>query len=197
MEIPRNFLWLIQILELFDLYWACFLCLQAKHQSNGHLVRQVGLEPDEAATKPANQLTKLVKPVNQSAKPVSLPVKSSSPKPNKQTAPPKVNLNETKPASATKTDGKKDTVRSIGILFNDNNDNNNHIQRRSLRYFAVSSLRHEPSRTYMYAQVTRAQSCANHVQHIEHMQHVVLGALWYEGTTQLLSLTEVKSHRYI
>ena len=27
-----------------------------------------------------------------------------------------------------------------------------------------------------------------------HVQHVVLRATWYEGTAQLLSLTEVKSH---
>ena len=47
-----------------------------------------------------------------------------------------------------------------------------------------------------YAQVARAQSCANHVQHIERLSHasVVLRATWYEGTAQLLSLTELKSH---
>ena len=42
----------------------------------------------------------------------------------------------------------------------------------------------------------RAQSCANHVQHIERISHasVMLRATWYEGTAQLLSLTELKSH---
>ena len=48
----------------------------------------------------------------------------------------------------------------------------------------------------MYAQVARAQSCANHVQHIERLSRasVMLRATWYEGTAQLLSLTELKSH---
>ena len=47
-----------------------------------------------------------------------------------------------------------------------------------------------------YAQVARAQSCANHVQHIERLSRasVMLRATWYEGTAQLLSLTELKSH---
>ena len=49
-----------------------------------------------------------------------------------------------------------------------------------------------------YAQVARVQSCANHVQHIERLSHasVMLRATWYEGTTQLLSLTELKSHLF-
>ena len=47
-----------------------------------------------------------------------------------------------------------------------------------------------------YAQVARAQPCANHVQHIERLSRasVMLRATWYEGTAQLLSLTELKSH---
>ena len=50
----------------------------------------------------------------------------------------------------------------------------------------------------MYAQVARAQSCANHVQHIERLSRasVMLRATWYEGTAQLLSLTELKSHLF-
>ena len=50
----------------------------------------------------------------------------------------------------------------------------------------------------MYAQVARAQPCANHVQHIERLSHasVMLRATWYEGTAQLLSLTELKSHLF-
>ena len=40
-----------------------------------------------------------------------------------------------------------------------------------------------------YAQVARVQSCANHVQHVNHM-------VGYEGTAQLLSLTEFKSHLF-
>ena len=43
-----------------------------------------------------------------------------------------------------------------------------------------------------------AQSCANHVQHIECLSRasVMLSATWYEGTAQLLSLTELKSHLF-
>ena len=49
-----------------------------------------------------------------------------------------------------------------------------------------------------YAQVARTQSCANHVQHIERLSRasVMLRATWYEGTVQLLSLTELKSHLF-
>ena len=49
-----------------------------------------------------------------------------------------------------------------------------------------------------YAQVARAQSCANHVQHIERLSRasVMLRPTWYEGTAQLLSLTELKSHLF-
>ena len=49
-----------------------------------------------------------------------------------------------------------------------------------------------------YAQVSRAQSCANHVQHIERLsrESVMLRATWYEGTAQQLSLTELKSHLF-
>ena len=47
-------------------------------------------------------------------------------------------------------------------------------------------------------QVARVQSCANHVQHIERLSYasVMLRATWYEGTAQLLSLTEFKSHLF-
>ena len=49
-----------------------------------------------------------------------------------------------------------------------------------------------------HAQVARAQSCANHVQHIERLSRasVMLRATWYEGTAQLLSLTELKLHLF-
>ena len=49
-----------------------------------------------------------------------------------------------------------------------------------------------------YAQVAQAQQCANHVQHIERLScaSVVLRATWYEGTAQLLSLTDLKSHLF-
>ena len=49
-----------------------------------------------------------------------------------------------------------------------------------------------------YAQVARAQSCANHVHHIERVSRANMscygGATWYEGTARLLSLTELKLH---
>ena len=45
--------------------------------------------------------------------------------------------------------------------------------------------------------MAQAQSCANHVQHSAYqVQHVVLRATWYEGTAQLLSLTELKLHLF-
>ena len=49
-----------------------------------------------------------------------------------------------------------------------------------------------------YAQVAQAQSCANHVQHIERLSRtsVMLHATWYEGTAELLSLTELKLHLF-
>ena len=49
-----------------------------------------------------------------------------------------------------------------------------------------------------YAQVARAQLCANHVQHIERLSRasVMLRASWFEGTAELLSLTELKSHLF-
>ena len=52
--------------------------------------------------------------------------------------------------------------------------------------------------TNTHAQVAQAQSCANHVQHIDHLSHarVMLRATWYEGTAQLLSLTQLKSHLF-
>ena len=77
-------------------------------------------------------------------------------------------------------------------LYNNNNNNNNRIQRRYSRFFTISSQRCELSQTY--AQVAWVQSCANHVQHIERLSCVMLRATWYEGTAQLLSLTELKSH---
>ena len=49
-----------------------------------------------------------------------------------------------------------------------------------------------------YAQVAQAQSCANHMQHIERLSRasVMLRATLYEGTAQLLSLRELKSHLF-
>ena len=49
-----------------------------------------------------------------------------------------------------------------------------------------------------YTQVAQAHLCANHVQFIEHLSHAsfVLRAMRYEGTAQLLSLTEQKLHLF-
>ena len=46
--------------------------------------------------------------------------------------------------------------------------------------------------------MARAQSYANHVQHIQRLSRasVMLRATWYEGAAQLLSLTELKSHLF-
>ena len=73
-------------------------------------------------------------------------------------------------------------------------NNNNHIQRRNSRFFTISSLRHELSRTRTLkwsgrncVQITCNTLSACHVQH-------VLRAMWYKGMVQLLSLTEFKSH---
>ena len=77
------------------------------------------------------------------------------------------------------------------------NNNNNRIHRRYSRFFTISSQRRElsPTRTFKWPA---------HVQHIDHVQHierlsrasVMLRATWYEGTAQLVSLTELKSHLF-
>ena len=76
------------------------------------------------------------------------------------------------------------------------NNNNNHIQRCYLRFFYNLTAPRTVSNTY--AQVARVQPCANHVQHIKHLSRasVMLRATWYEGTAQLLRLTELKSHLF-
>ena len=81
-------------------------------------------------------------------------------------------------------------------ISNNNNNNSNRIQRRYSRFFTVSSQRRElsPTRTLKWpghnrVQITCNTSSAYRVQH-------VLRATWYEGTAQLLCLTELKSHLY-
>ena len=86
-------------------------------------------------------------------------------------------------------------IMVIIINSNNNNNNNNHIQRRNLRFLTISSLHREPSPTRTLKWPGR-----NHVQitcnssSAYHMQHIVLHATWYKETTQLLSLTDFKSH---
>ena len=60
--------------------------------------------------------------------------------------------------------------------------------------FTISSLRREPSSTctLKWPGRNRVQITCN-TSSAYHMQHVVLRATWYEGTAQLLSLTEYKS----
>ena len=76
-------------------------------------------------------------------------------------------------------------------------NSSNGIQRCILRFFTISSLLGEPSAAHMLK-----YSGCNHVQIMcntsstYHVQHVVLCATWYEGTAQLLSLTELKSHLF-
>ena len=80
---------------------------------------------------------------------------------------------------------------------NNNNDNNNRIERRNSRLFTISSLRREPSptRTLKWPGRNRVQITCN-TPSAYHVQHVVLRATRYEGTAQLLSLTEYKSHLF-
>ena len=80
---------------------------------------------------------------------------------------------------------------------NNNNNNNNRIQRRYSRFF-YNLLTAPRTVSNTYAKVTRAQSCVNHVQHIKRLSRasVMLCATWYEGTAQLFSLTELKSHLF-
>ena len=76
-------------------------------------------------------------------------------------------------------------------------NNNNRIESRNLRFFTISSLRRKPSPMCTLkwpgrncVQITCNTSSAHHVLHI------VLCATWYEGTVQLLSMTELKSHLF-
>ena len=77
------------------------------------------------------------------------------------------------------------------------NYNNNRIQSRKSEIF-YSLLTAPRTVSDTYAQVARAQSCANHAQHTEHLSRATcrVTCTWYEGTAQLLSLTEFKSHLF-
>ena len=84
-------------------------------------------------------------------------------------------------------------LRSLAVKYN-----NNPIQRRYSRFFFYNLLTAPRTVSNTHAQVARAQSCANHLQRIERLSRasVMLRATWYEGTAQLLSLTELKSHLF-
>ena len=74
----------------------------------------------------------------------------------------------------------------------------NCFQRRYSRFCTISSLRREPSptRTFKWPGRNFMHITCN-TSSVYHMQHVVLRATWYEGTAQLLSLTELKSQLYL
>ena len=61
----------------------------------------------------------------------------------------------------------------------------------------LQSARHEssPTRTLKWPGRNRVQIACN-TSSAYHVQHVVLRATWDEGTAQLLSLTEFKSHLF-
>ena len=59
-------------------------------------------------------------------------------------------------------------------LISTSNNNNNHIQRRYLRFFTISSQCRKLSNTH--AHVAQAESCANHVQHIERLSRATCRA---------------------
>ena len=90
-----------------------------------------------------------------------------------------------------------DARSPASINNNNNNNNNNNIQRRCSRLFTISSQRRElsPTRTLKWPRRNRVQITWNKSS-AYHVQHVVLRATWYEGTAQLLSLTELKSHLF-
>ena len=89
------------------------------------------------------------------------------------------------------------TTTTINHHHHHNNDNNNRIQTRNSRFLTISSMRREPSptRTLNWPERNRVQiTCSTSSAY--HVQHVVLRATWYEGTAQLLSLIEFKSHLF-
>ena len=88
--------------------------------------------------------------------------------------------------------------------YNNNNTSNNNILiiitfkgANQDFFFTILSVRREPSPTrtlkrpgHNHVQITCNTSSAYHVQ------HAVLHATWYEGTAQLLTLTELKLHLF-
>ena len=81
-------------------------------------------------------------------------------------------------------------------FFSNNNNNSNRIERFNLSFFSiVSSLRREvsPLRTLKCPGHNRVHIMCNTLTLI--MCNMSC-ATWYEGTAQLLRLTELKSHLY-
>ena len=79
---------------------------------------------------------------------------------------------------------------------NDNNNNNNDIERRSSRFFAVSSLCSELSPAHTLTG-QGAFVCKLFVTHWALITFNISCATWYGETAQLLSLTELKLHLYL
>ena len=102
---------------------------------------------------------------------------------------------------------------SLSSLSLSNNNNNNNKKKKKKKkkkknrivlieffffFFFYNLLTAPRTVSNTYAQVAWAQSCGNHVQHTKGSSRasVMLRAIWYEGTAQLLSLTELKSHLF-
>ena len=84
------------------------------------------------------------------------------------------------------------------ISINNKKNNNNRIQRRNSRFFTISSQRRElsPTRTLKWPGRNRVQTTCTTSSARFSRASVMLRATWYEGTAQLLSLTELKSHLF-
>ena len=63
------------------------------------------------------------------------------------------------------------------------------------RGFLLTARELSPARTFKWPGHNRVQIACNSSS-AYHVQHVVLRATWYEGTAELLSLTEFKSHLF-
>ena len=76
-------------------------------------------------------------------------------------------------------------------FYLNSNSYSNRIQRLKSRFFTICSLRSEPSptRTLKWPGRNRVQITCN-TSSAYHVQHAVLRAKWYEGTVQVVSLTE-------
>ena len=62
----------------------------------------------------------------------------------------------------------------------------------SLRCLLYNLLITQQNGYSTYVQVARVQSYANHMQHAYRLSHATCFVPWYQGTAQLLSLTEVE-----
>ena len=88
-------------------------------------------------------------------------------------------------------------LKNAEEIAHSNNNNDNRIQRRYSRFFTISFQRCKlsPTRMLKWPRCNRVQITCN-TSSAYHVQLVMLRATWYEGTAQLLSLTELKSHLF-